>query len=172
MEEQGNKRKKETVNEKMIIDLGNFWTFTLNVISWPVLQVGISLICFKIPDRYFRHDSFLYRTRPWEKSGNFYEKVFKVKKWKHLLPDGSAVVKSGFKKRKLVLSERQYFEKFRVETCRAEITHILQILPFPLFIIWNPWWAFLIMIFYSLAVNIPCIIVQRYNRPRLSRVLK
>ena len=27
------------------------------------------------------------------------------------------------------------------------------------------------MLIYALAVNLPCIIIQRYNRPRLQRLL-
>ena len=155
----------------MIINIGHFWTIALNIITWPILQIAISFFCFKIPDKYFRYDNFICRTRSWEKGGDLYNTVFKVKKWKHLLPDGGAVVKNGFKKKNLIFSNREYFEKFRTETCRAEISHIIQILPLPFFIIWNPWWAFIVMVFYAFIVNVPCIIAQRYNRPRLSMVL-
>jgi glycosyl-4,4'-diaponeurosporenoate acyltransferase len=38
------------------------------------------------------------------------------------------------------------------------------------FFIWNPWWVGIVMIVYAILVNVPCIIIQRYNRIRLKRV--
>ena len=41
----------------------------------------------------------------------------------------------------------------------------------PLFFLWNPWWADLIMLTYALMANLPCIFAQRYNRLRFQRLL-
>jgi glycosyl-4,4'-diaponeurosporenoate acyltransferase len=41
----------------------------------------------------------------------------------------------------------------------------------PLFLLWNPWWLGLVMIAYAVVANGPCILIQRYNRGRLVRVL-
>jgi glycosyl-4,4'-diaponeurosporenoate acyltransferase len=37
----------------------------------------------------------------------------------------------------------------------------------PVFCLWNPTWAFLILLTYGLLANLPCIATQRYNRARL-----
>lgn len=47
-----------------------------------------------------------------------------------------------------------------------------RLLPAPLFFIWNPAWAGWLMIAYAFIANIPFIITQRYNRPRLRRLYK
>ena len=41
----------------------------------------------------------------------------------------------------------------------------------PLFMAWNPWWADLVMIAYALIANLPCILVQRFNRARMQQSL-
>jgi len=54
---------------------------------------------------------------------------------------------------------------------RAEFAHWLTMAGAPVFLLWNECWAELIMIVYALAVNLPCIIAQRYNRSRLRRLI-
>ena len=41
----------------------------------------------------------------------------------------------------------------------------------PLFALWNPAWLVGAMVAYAVVANAPCLIVQRYNRGRLLRVL-
>jgi hypothetical protein len=67
----------------------SFTDFTL-----PVFQVSIALLCMKIKDSRFSSDSFLFRTRNWEDNGEIYDKVFRIRKWKKLLPDGGALTKA------------------------------------------------------------------------------
>jgi len=61
-------------------------------------------------------------------------------------------------------------EEFIIQTGRGEIAHWLQILPFWVFGFWCPPYMLWFMLFYALLVNLPCILAQRYNRPRLIRV--
>ena len=42
----------------------------------------------------------------------------------------------------------------------------------PIFFIWNPPWARWVMTVYALAANLPCILVQRYNRFTLNRIAR
>ncbi len=110
------------------------------------------------------------KNRKWENEGKFYERVFKIRKWKHLLPDGARTHKSGFRKGKLDSYKPEYLKKFIIETGRAEIFHLLQILPFWIFGLWSPAFVIWIMLAYALIVNVPCILAQRYNRPRLRKI--
>jgi glycosyl-4,4'-diaponeurosporenoate acyltransferase len=41
-----------------------------------------------------------------------------------------------------------------------------------LFFTWNPWQIALLMVPYAVATNVPCIVAQRYNRPRLSALAR
>jgi glycosyl-4,4'-diaponeurosporenoate acyltransferase len=80
--------------------------------------------------------------------------------------------KGGFPKKNLECSDAGYLKTFLNETKRAELTHWLAMVPVPVFFLWNIWWVGLIMIGYALIANLPCIMLQRFNRARISRVLK
>lgn len=155
-----------------IIFLSDGWMIALFFILWTVFQVSAGLLCSKIPDRHFSPKGFLFKERKWEKGGVFYEKLFKVRKWKRFLPDGGAIVKDGYRKKHLTDYSKENLERFLIETCRAELQHILEILPFWVFGLFAPQRVILYMFLYALAVNLPCVIAQRYNRLRLARVLK
>lgn len=131
----------------------------------------MSYLCVKIPISLFKRDWWWFRIRNWEYRGRVYKKVFKVKRWKGIVPDGGGLFKRGFPKKNLESSDTQYLKTFFYETKRAELTHWLTILPAPIFFLWNIWWAGIIMIAYALIANIPCILLQRYNRARLSNLI-
>ncbi len=40
---------------------------------------------------WFDPQGWLYRTRRWERGGQVYDRVFLIRAWKRLLPDGSAL---------------------------------------------------------------------------------
>ena len=88
-----------------------------------------------------------------------------------MIPDGGGLFKGGFPKKNLESSDPKYLKIFLYETKRAELTHWLTILPAPIFFLWNMWWVGIIMIAYALIANIPCILLQRYNRARLSNLI-
>ena len=87
------------------------------------------------------------------------------------MPDGGGLFKGGFPKKNLESSDSKYLKTFLYETKRAELTHWLTILPAPIFFLWNIRLAGIIMIVYVLIANIPCILLQRYNRARLSNLI-
>jgi glycosyl-4,4'-diaponeurosporenoate acyltransferase len=134
--------------------------------------MGVSYIMSRQPLTSFNIDSRLYRKRDWEKNGRFYERLFRLKSWKRRLPDGAAIFKNGFEKKRLKGTNKDYLDSFIRETCRAELTHWIVFLFGPLFLIWNLWWVGMVMIVYATIANIPCVITQRYNRIRLQRIAK
>ncbi len=156
-----------------IIILSDVWTIYLCFLVWPVLQVSAVLICLHLPDRFFSPDSFLYRAHGFEKNGRIYDRIFHVSRWKHLLPDGGTVWKKReFKKKKLESFSEENLTQFLIESTRGEAIHWLAIFPFWLFWFFTPPMVPWIMLAYALLINMPCIIAQRYNRPRVQRLLK
>ena len=141
------------------------------ILVWAVIQAIIPLLCLRISDKWLSTSSVLFRTYEWERGGEFYNQVFKIRKWKHLLPDGGAVVKNGFKKKNIDATSKETLRKFNVESCRAELVHWLLILPFWVIGFIGPPFVIPIMLLYALVANVPCIIAQRYNRPRVSKLL-
>lgn len=148
-----------------------FTTIMLCFLLWPLLQLGAMEITYRIPDEFYSVDNRLFKLYFFEKQGQLYEQVFKVKKWKHLLPDGARYFKRGYQKKHLKDGSKENLEVFVKETCRAEMTHILGFWPFILFGLFIEPIGVVMMLIYALAVNLPCVLVQRYNRIRLVKII-
>ena len=147
-------------------------TIALYFIVWTAIQLGCAFLCLRLPARFFRPDAFFWRAHRWEKAGRVYDDVFRVRAWKRLLPDGGAAFhKRGYRKKNLTDYSEPNLERFLVESARGELTHWLAILPFWVFGLFSPPLVVWLMLAYTLAVNVPCIIAQRYNRPRVLAVL-
>ena len=140
-------------------------------VSLGFFHLIVSVFCFLIPLLYFQRSSSLFKIPVWENSGQLWQRLASVKKWKGSIPDGARLLKFGYEKKTLHGINNENLQRFATETKRAELTHWLSILPAPLFFLWNPIWAGWVMILYALVFNIPIIIVQRYNRARIETIL-
>ena len=156
----------------MIFHLTTPITIIIDIVAWFIIHMSVSYIMSRQPLASFKPDSWLYRQRNWEKNGRIYERLFRLKSWKKKLPDGAAVFKNGFEKKRLKETSQRYLLDFISETCRAELTHWIVLLFGFIFLIWNIWWVGIVMIIYATIVNMPCIITQRYNRIKLRRITK
>jgi glycosyl-4,4'-diaponeurosporenoate acyltransferase len=74
-------------------------------------------------------------------------------------------------KRTLTSTDQAYLATFMAETRRGEIAHWTMLAATPIFYLWNPLWASLVMTSYGVLANLPCILVQRANRTRLFRIV-
>lgn len=139
--------------------------------AWCAVQVASGYAVHRLPDGWLDTDRWLFRERACEGAGRLYRHTLAVPKWKKLLPEAGAVFPGGFDKRALRSGDTAELVRYRRETRRAELGHWLAVAPLPLFALWNPLWLWPAMAFYAVAVNGPCIVSQRYNRLRISRVL-
>lgn len=154
----------------MLLHLPSLPAILLDIAVWLIIHVGVSYSMTHVPLGLFDTGFWLYKQRKWERDGKIYTRVFKLKRWKRRLPDGAALFKKGFKKKHLQELDDSYLHNFIRETCRAELAHWIMLLLSPVFFMWNPWWVGIVMIIYAALINIPCIMIQRYNRIRLRRV--
>lgn len=156
-----------------IILLSTFWTIALDILAWLLIHMAVVMLMVRIPRERFDPGGVLYRVRSWEDRGRTYERIFRIKSWKSLLPDGATWMQGrGFPKRELASRDASYMEAFLIETCRAELTHWTIVLFAPFFFLWNKPLVGWIMIGYALAENLPLIMAQRYNRARLAEVCR
>jgi glycosyl-4,4'-diaponeurosporenoate acyltransferase len=142
-----------------------------NVLGWPLIHLAVSAVALRIPRHIFERDTWITAPRPWEQDGHLYRDWFAIRKWKALLPDGAPWL-GGFAKKKLCVRDPTTLALFLSETRRAEIAHWCMLGCLPVFFIWNPPWARWVMTAYALAANLPCILVQRYNRFTLTRTAR
>ena len=156
----------------MVVELPGGGTGLLNVLAWLLIQSGLAWGMTRIPATRFNPRGTLARLRGWERSGSCYENLFRIKRWKGRLPDAANWFQGGFPKAKLRASTPEFFESFLRETWRGELTHWLALLALPIFALWNPGWGVAVNAAYAATANLPCILVQRYNRNRFLRILE
>ena len=148
--------------------------FVLNVdiVMFVVISIMLTIFVEKLPERLFYHRKWLYNERKWEKGGGFYQHHFSVKKWKACLPEISEFLNGWFPKKSLNHNDTIYYEKFIAETCKAEFTHWMIIVSTVTFYFWDGFLSSVGITIMAFALNFPYIIIQRYNRPRLIRIMK
>lgn len=154
-----------------VIDLPIGWTVVVDVVVWAVVGTVTGYVTHRLPAARFAADGPLTRLRAFEADGRWYEEHVAIKRWKGRLPEAGDLFKDGFSKRSLRRSSTAELERFVVETRRAEVTHWVVMAAGPFFVLWNPWGLAVVMVAYGVLANLPCLVVQRYNRARLARVL-
>jgi len=152
----------------VLIDLPTPWLVAANLIGCPLLQYGLAAFYTALPAARFSDEP----TEAPLSQLDLYENHFRVKEWKDRLPDGASWFSGGFPKASLEAKDPAYLRRFLAETRRGERCHWVAILLSTVFMLWNPWWAWLIVFTWFLVSNLPCILVQRYNRLRFSRTLR
>lgn len=131
----------------------------------------ISIVAFFVgrllPEKWFSADSFPYRTFGFEKDGCIYHKL-KIRKWHKKVPDMSRIFTVMMPAKKLSVDCAEKMPRMIQETCVAEFIHAanciaglycLKLYPGP--------GGIIISFLYAFIFNMPYILIQRYNRPRL-----
>lgn len=155
----------------MWLELPPLWIVVLNLVAIPAIHLGISWGCTRLAPEAFPPESWLFRERPWERGGQVYQRLFRIRHWKSFLPDAAPWF-DGFAKAHLRGKDAAYLRTFLVETCRGEAAHWAQVLGLLVTLLWNPWpIAAGVMIASALLSNLPCLLLQRYTRARLRRLL-
>jgi glycosyl-4,4'-diaponeurosporenoate acyltransferase len=155
-----------------LVDFPRFWLILVDSLVWAVLQPAIGWLAFKFPDSWIDFRRPWYQSWPWEEEGHVYQRVFAIRSWKDRIPSGGRLYKEGFSMDRIKGWDENTIQRWITESCRAELCHWMAILPSAVFFLWNPWHIGIFMVVYALAFNAIPIIIQRYNRPRLLRVLE
>ena len=94
-----------------------------------------------------------------------------IRTWKRWIPDAGNALPGGIRKATLVRRDRAALQRLVLETRRAELVHWL-LLPAGLTTaLWLPPSGVLVNLLFALAFNLPCLLLQRFNRARLHRCL-
>jgi glycosyl-4,4'-diaponeurosporenoate acyltransferase len=153
-----------------VVHLPLGWTVVVDVAVWGAWSALVGLAAHLLPTRWLTRDGFVLCLRPAERDRSVYRRM-RIKRWKDRLPEAGSLFAGGFSKRAMRQRDPAYLERFVVETRRAELTHWWVMLAAPFFLLWNPVALGAVMVVYALAANVPCLLVQRYNRARLQRLL-
>lgn len=153
------------------VDLRPRVTVLANVAWWGAVHAGTGYLVHRLPRRRLQRDRGPLRLSWGERAGRPYERL-RIRRWKDRLPEAGALFSGGMSKRCVPSSADGGLERFAVETRRAELGHWLALLGGPPAILWNPPAGAVAMVAYGVLVNAPFIVVQRYNRARVARLLR
>lgn len=149
-------------------------TVFLRVLTYSVLWAGFGVVsgwvANRCPDGLFANDSVVTRIRSFERCGRWYEHLH-IRAWKSRLPEAGAVFEGGVSKASLPGFEPGQLGVLARETRRAEWVHLANIGFGCTFVIWQPWNIALVMAVFGIVVHLPFVMVQRYNRARVLRVI-
>lgn len=150
-------------------------TFGKWLLDFFLIAAGLGALAFfggeKLPRRWFRPDAFPYRQAAWEQNGAAYEKLG-IRVWKDIFPDMSRFAPRTFRKKAGLSRDPEHVRGLILEMCSAEAVHwalIVLSLLFPALMGPSGWICYAL---YNLAGNIPPIMIQRYNRPRMEKMLR
>ena len=136
-----------------------------------VLNTGLVsfLIGRLLPKRWPRATGF-FRCFAFEKEGRFYDK-FGVRYWQKRAPDMSKLLPFLMPKKNLCANCKNQLPRMIRETCVAELIHwALCISGLYCLRLWSGIGGILVVIANTIG-NLAFVIIQRYNRPRLIRLM-
>ena len=138
-----------------------------------IISIIVFLIGRILPRTWINENCFLFKSFEWEKEGKVYEKL-KIKKWKTKLPDASIllsrIIPKLYPTKRMKNSEKEKAKILVKESCVAEGTHkVVSILGFFCIYIWKSIGGVSVAVVFYLF-NVPFILIQRYNRPRLKKL--
>ena len=141
--------------------------FLYSLIYIAVLGVLSHFVGQALPRKCFDAEKPPYKAAKWEKGGKVYERLG-IKHWKDIVPDMSRIMPDMVKKKLTSENKERGMDTLIAETCVAECVHWgLIVLSFGILFWWRGLWAAVFLLVYNIFGNLPCIIIQRYNRPRL-----
>jgi glycosyl-4,4'-diaponeurosporenoate acyltransferase len=153
-----------------VVHLADGWTIALDVVAWAIVHATAGYIAHRLPLRWLGRDVGPLRLTAAERRIGVYRRL-RIARWKDRLPEAGALFAGGMSKRHLPARDAVGLARFVAETRRAEWAHWPALAAVPVFALFNPPVAAAAMVAYGVAANVPCILVQRYNRARLVRAL-
>lgn len=104
-----------------------------------------------------------YQTRQWE---NKLYRILKVKKWKDKMPTYNA---------ELFSPKHHTYEEIAMAMCQSEMVHktnaVLSLVPILATIWFGSFWVFLITSVCAALFDMVFVVIQRYNRPRIIKIV-
>jgi glycosyl-4,4'-diaponeurosporenoate acyltransferase len=144
-------------------------TFFVNVVAWVAAGAIVGTWRARQSLERVARVGTWTRLRAFERSGELYVRVFRVRAWKRLVPEAGTWF-GGMSKRRLPGVHEGGLQRLAVESLRAEKTHLTMLAVTPVFVLWNDPLPLLANVCFSLVVNVPPIVVTRFNRHRLARL--
>lgn len=146
-------------------------TIIVDVLAWGLFHAVTGYAAHRLSDQRLSRDGWLLRPRPFERGGRWYRRRLKINRWKDKVPEAGDLFAGGVSKRQLPAYGADGLKLFVRETRRAELAHWWAMGCGLSFVLWNPPIAATLLVGYGVAINLPFIAIQRYNRFRTQALL-
>lgn len=147
-------------------------TIVVDIIAWGIFHAATGYAAHRLSDQRLSRDGWLLRPRAFEHGGRWYRRHLKINRWKDKVPEAGDLFAGGVSKRQLPALTTDGLELFVRETRRAELAHWWAMGCGFSFVLWNPPIAATLLVAYGVMINLPFIMIQRYNRFRTQALLK
>lgn len=139
---------------------------------WVVWSLLIGGVANRLPDRLLQTHGEPRRPPGADAAGGSAEgDGLRIHSWKRWIPDAGAALPGGVRKATLVRRDPRALRRLMVETRRAELVHWALWPAWILTALWLPPPGVLVNLAFATFFNLPCLLLQRYNRRRLERIL-
>jgi len=143
----------------------------VDVLAWGLFHTATGYAAYRLGDDRLARDGWLLRERRLEAGGHWYRRRLRIHCWKDRVPDAGDLFAGGMGKRRLPAHDVAGLRVFVRETRRAELAHWWALACGPVFMLWNPPLAAVLLMLYGVLVNLPFVLIQRYNRARTRPLL-
>lgn len=136
-----------------------------------ILSVMSFLLGRILPASWFDPTRPPWRAWKWEQSGKIYQKLA-IHRWQNKVPDMSRIFPKLMPAKSMkTIPDQKGLRVMLHETCVAEAVHgVLCVLGLVMLWLWRGLGGVVFYLVYALLGNLPFILIQRYNRPRLLRL--
>ena len=100
-----------------------------------------------------------------------YQRRLCIRRWKGWIPDAGDALPGGITKASLARRDHQALLRLVAETRRAELVHWALWPLWLLTVLWLPAPGVALNLLFATVFNLPCLLLQRYNRLRLQQLL-
>jgi glycosyl-4,4'-diaponeurosporenoate acyltransferase len=146
-------------------------TIVVDIVAWGAFHALTGYAAHRLDETRLAREGCLLRQRRFEDGGRWYRRRLRIHRWKDRLPEAGDLFRGGISKRRLSAYDVDGLQLFAREARRAELAHWWAMSCGPVFALWNPPPAAALLITYGVAVNLPFIAIQRYNRFRIAALI-
>jgi glycosyl-4,4'-diaponeurosporenoate acyltransferase len=142
-----------------------------SVILWLFWSLLIGAIANQLPDQLLGWGDSCRPDHPGGSALRFYEHWLRIRIWKPWIPDAGNALPGGIRKGSLARRDPLALQRLSLETRRAELVHWVLWPAWMVTALWLPPSGVLINLLFATLFNLPCLLLQRYNRLRLGKTL-
>ncbi|MEB3332435.1 MAG: hypothetical protein VKI83_08095 [Synechococcaceae cyanobacterium] len=145
-----------------------------SVAFWLLVSLLVGLLANQLPERWLQTPRRLDGAVPANRQPLRRRSAapLGIRRWKRWIPDAGDALPGGVRKASLVRRDPQALRLLLLETRRAELVHWTLLGAALLTALWLPPAAVLLNLLFALLFNLPCLLLQRWNRARLCRCLQ